>query len=207
MQRTRVIWTFLGSVVAVALGAMTAAVAYFHVDNTGNDLQRSIVRLQERMEESVSSCLDAERASAYVSSQESQVVKRVLVNVAMARYENSQVMLAHDGPVVAALRTAYPGNNAAWNTLTDVTVGCRQAAESTRQMLDAAVATFDAWRREGDVFGIRNNFPTQELKAIDPQTGQLVRGHGALEALSFVISDKGVGSAGLMPAQSLLRVR
>lgn len=204
-KELRTIWAFLGSVAVLALCGMAAFMGRVHIENTGSDMQRRIVGLQQRMEESVSPCLDAGRASTRMTAAEFEPVKRVLVNVAMARYEDDRGMLTVDGPMVAKLHETHPEIGVTtWNTLTRTVVDCRQAIVGRQQQLHAAVGEFDAWRQQHDVFGVRNDFPTADLEAIDPHSGQLVRGPQALEALTFVISG-GAADAGLMPAQSVLR--
>lgn len=204
-QKLRTTWAILGSVVALAVCGMAAFVWYVRIENTGSDMQLRIVGLQQRMEESVSPCLDAGRASTRMSTAEFEPVKRVLVNVAMARYENDRGMLAADGPMVGRLHGAHPEIGVAtWSALTRTVVDCRRAIDNRQRQLRTAVEEFDAWRHGRDVFGVRSDFPTADLEAIDPRSGQRVRGLQALEALSFVISG-GATNAGLMPAQSVLR--
>lgn len=199
-KKNRMIAIFLAVTVTLVLGYFGYIMWRSSIQNEGSSLQIDILALQKAASEPVSKCLDTGRTAAGVSDQAFAPVKQTLLNVAVARYADGVV--EGDGLVASASQDGSGiVNPVTWKTLLGAAVVCRQNVDDQLRQLKWAVDTFDAWRQSGNFFEkmVRNNFPTNALEAIDPRSGERVRGVKALEVLTHDISSSEVVKTSVTP--------
>lgn len=183
-------------VVALIIGIFSVWSYRKGVDNEGEKLQERVEQTYQSAQNSLSTCLDQGRTAAQVTQQEFEQLKSILVDVASARYvdENGDPTNAADalggGQLFSMIQEAYPNiDQASFQNLQAIVVGCRDEYQGAQDRLFNEVREFETWILTDNVFnqGIKNNFPTDTLDAVDLGTGETLKGQAALDYMSRVI--------------------
>ncbi len=183
-------------VVALIVGGLSVWSYRKGVDNQGERRQERVEKTYQSAQNSLSTCLDQGRTAAQVTEQEFEQLKSILVDVASARYvdKDGNPTNAADaiggGQLFSMVQEAYPSiDQASFQNLQTIVVGCRDEYQGAQDRLFNEVAEFDTWVQEDNVWnqGIKNNFPTDTLDAVDLGTGEVLKGQAALDYMSRVI--------------------
>ncbi|MBP9738353.1 hypothetical protein KBD20_01555 [Candidatus Saccharibacteria bacterium] len=182
--------------VALIVGGLSVWSYRKGVDNQGERRQERVEKTYQSAQNSLSTCLDQGRTAAQVTEQEFEQLKSILVDVASARYvdKDGNPTNAADaiggGQLFSMVQEAYPSiDQASFQNLQTIVVGCRDEYQGAQDRLFNEVAEFDTWVQEDNVWnqGIKNNFPTDTLDAVDLGTGEVLKGQAALDYMSRVI--------------------
>lgn len=199
----------LGIIVVVGIAILGFLGWQNGIENDGRTQQNNIVQLQKDVEKDISTCLDTSRLSAQIASQEFDRLKDVLTNVVSARYEGGDGALSQGSPIVSMLQERYPTiDQSSWKIVMSTVIGCRQEINDSQKRLQNYATNFKTWYMTGGIFekGIRNDFPTDDLQAVNVLTSERLTGKAALDYLTRNITTKEAKDAmknGTLPNQEL----
>ena len=181
-----------GSAVVTLLSVLAIFNYRISVENEGEVLQQRVEQVYASAQNSLSACLDQGQVAAQVADAEFDRLKDVLSAAVSARYVDAQgnstsaEEAVGGGALFSAVVEAYPDiDSESFERLQDVVVGCRDEFQNDQDRLLSEVAKLEEWRQTGNIWsdGIRQGFPTDELRVIDFATGVELRGEAALELM------------------------
>lgn len=166
------------------------------VGNQGERMQERIETAHRNAQTELSKCLDQGRVGAQVAQQEFDQIKGILVDTASARYvdkDGNPTNAAESiggGQLFSVVQEAYPSiDQSTFQDLMGVVVGCRDGFANEQKRLFHEINDFNTWVQQDNVWnqGIKNNFPTKTLTALDYASGKTLKGQDALDYMSRVI--------------------
>lgn len=187
----------LALMVVLALVWLATTNWVYSVRNQGEAYQERIETLHKMSQNSLSTCIDQGAVAAQVTAQEYDTLKDLLTSVASARYvdENGNPTNASQvlggGQFVSALQESYPEvDQRSWQNLQTLVVACRSEFQSAQDRLFIDAKDFETWIQRDNVFNhwIKDDFPTDDLDAVDLASGATLTGSAALEYMTRVIA-------------------
>ena len=185
------------------------------VENDGKSRQRDLVTLQARVATALSTCLDNSKIASQIAITQTAEVRKTIVDAVSAQYATKDGATSDKVTQVGirnsfvAMQQRYPQvDTKVWDHLITVATGCRNEVKGEQDHLQQNAGVFDKWRSTGDLIDrqFRREFPTNDLVATNPLTGEVYHGKQAMAFLTRLIitgeAKTAIGN-GTMPDQTL----
>lgn len=201
------------AVVVLALGTIGFLNWQRGVAQQGYEWQNSVMVKYQKVQTTLSTCLDNTLTSAQIAQQERQSLRDTLTAVVQARYVDANGNAidvntqAGQAVIIKVIQEAYPNVSPdLFKQLMTVAVGCRNEVAGAQEDLQAYAGRFQTWTKGGNIFDgvIREGFPNDELQ-VQGLDG-VIKGKAALRFIAEPILTSEASTASKthqMPTQTL----
>lgn len=183
------------------------------VRQQGYEWQNNVVVKYQKVQTTLSTCLDNSQLSSQIAQQERQSLRDTLTAVVQARYVDANGKAidvntqAGQAVIIKVIQEQYPDvSPALFQQLMTIAVGCRNEVAGAQEDLQAFAGRFQTWIKGGNVFdgAIREAFPNDELQ-VQGLNGTIT-GKAALRFIAEPILTSDASTASktkTMPSQTL----
>ncbi|MDB5163379.1 MAG: hypothetical protein JWO54_450 [Candidatus Saccharibacteria bacterium] len=196
IKKNKVLVIVLAAVVLLGLIILIVISSIFSVRNEGERYEQRLTFLYGQSVNALSTCIDQGRTAAQVTQEEYDTIKETLVEVAAARYVDSEGNATDasgvlgGGQLISALQENYPQiDQRSWQNLQTLVIGCRDEFQGTQDRVLDQARYFNEWRVSDDVFNswIKAEFPSDELKVVT-SNGETLYAMSAYDRITRVVA-------------------